>query len=92
MGAVLTRTCELFSNFRGIDELVAHGEKIEMTRSSSAFERSPVPMARAHRPTRVLFGVLSELDPEIGTGWRSAVDSNSQATSEALGKTQDSPS
>jgi hypothetical protein len=47
-----------------------------MTRSSSAFERSPVPMARAHRPTRGLFGVLSELDPEIGTGWRSELNSN----------------
>jgi hypothetical protein len=47
-----------------------------MTRSSSSFGRSPVPMAPAHRPTRGLFGVLSELVPEIGTGWRRGVDSN----------------
>src|SRR5258708_28268781 len=31
-------------------ELLAHREKIEVTRSGSPFERSPVPMARAHRP------------------------------------------
>jgi hypothetical protein len=30
-------------------ELLAHGEKIEATRSGSPFERSPVPMGRAHR-------------------------------------------
>jgi hypothetical protein len=36
-------------------ELLAPGEKIEVTRSGSPFERSPVPMARAHRPyTRVV--------------------------------------
>jgi len=33
--------------------------------------RSPVPMRGAHRPTRGPFGVLSELVPEIETGWRS---------------------
>jgi hypothetical protein len=59
-------------------ELLADREKNEVTRRGSPFERSPVPMARAHRPTRGLFGVLSELDPEIGTGWRSGVDSNSR--------------
>ncbi len=57
-------------------ELLAHREKIEVTRSGSPFERSPVPMARAHRPTRELFGVLSELVPEIETGWRSELNSN----------------
>ena len=31
-------------------ELLAHREKIEVTRSGSPFERSPVPMGRAHRP------------------------------------------
>src|SRR5260370_36568368 len=31
-------------------ELVAHREKIEVTRSGSPFERSPVPTGRAHRP------------------------------------------
>ena len=31
-------------------ELLARREKIEMTPSSASFERSPVPMARAHRP------------------------------------------
>jgi hypothetical protein len=31
-------------------ELVAHREKIEVTRRGSPFERSPVPMDRAHRP------------------------------------------
>jgi hypothetical protein len=30
-------------------ELLAHREKIEVTRSGSPFERSPVPMDRAHR-------------------------------------------
>jgi hypothetical protein len=30
-------------------ELLAHREKIEVTRSGSLFERSPVPMGRAHR-------------------------------------------
>jgi hypothetical protein len=31
-------------------ELLAHREKIEVTRSGSPFERSPVPMGHAHRP------------------------------------------
>jgi hypothetical protein len=31
-------------------ELLAHREKIEVTRRGSPFERSPVPMDRAHRP------------------------------------------
>jgi hypothetical protein len=31
-------------------ELLAHREKIEVTRSGSPFERFPVPMGRAHRP------------------------------------------
>jgi hypothetical protein len=31
-------------------ELLAHREKIEVTRCGSPFERSPVPMAPAHRP------------------------------------------
>jgi hypothetical protein len=31
-------------------ELLARREKIEVTRSGSPFERSPVPMRRAHRP------------------------------------------
>jgi hypothetical protein len=30
-------------------ELLAHKEKIEVTRNGSPFERSPVPMDRAHR-------------------------------------------
>jgi hypothetical protein len=30
-------------------ELLANREKIEVTRSGSPFERSPVPMGRAHR-------------------------------------------
>jgi hypothetical protein len=30
-------------------ELLAHREKIEVTRSGSPFERSPVPMTHAHR-------------------------------------------
>ena len=30
-------------------ELLAHREKIEVTRHGSLFERSPVPMGRAHR-------------------------------------------
>jgi hypothetical protein len=30
-------------------ELLAHREKIELTRSASPFERSPVPMGLAHR-------------------------------------------
>src|SRR3984893_2671072 len=32
------------------NELLAHREKIEITRSGSPFERSPVPMRRAPRP------------------------------------------
>jgi len=73
-------------------ELLAHREKIEVTRSGSPFERSPVPMALRIAATRARFAHFPGecLKPE--TGWRSAVDSNSQATSEALGKTQDSPS
>jgi hypothetical protein len=31
-------------------ELLAHKEKIEVTRSGSPFERSPVPMGHAHCP------------------------------------------
>jgi len=31
-------------------ELLAHRDKIEVTRSGAPFERSPVPMARAHLP------------------------------------------
>jgi hypothetical protein len=33
-------------------ELLAHREEIEVARTSSPFERSPVPMARAHCPYR----------------------------------------
>jgi hypothetical protein len=36
-------------------ELLAPRERIEVTRSGAPFERSPVPMGRAHRPyTRVV--------------------------------------
>jgi hypothetical protein len=43
-------------------ELLAHREKIEVTRSGSPFERSPVPMARAQRPyTRAVCALLRRM-------------------------------
>lgn len=44
-----------FANSSIGTELLAHREKIEVTRSGSPFERSPVPMGRAHCPTRAQF-------------------------------------
>jgi hypothetical protein len=41
--------CNVFAQGIGT-ELVARREKIEVTRSGSPFERSPVPVGRAHRP------------------------------------------
>jgi hypothetical protein len=39
-------------------ELLAHREKIEVTRSGSPFEHSPVPMRPAHRPyTRAVYAL-----------------------------------
>jgi hypothetical protein len=39
-------------------ELLAHREKIKVTRSGSPFDRSSVPVGRANPPTRVLFVVI----------------------------------
>jgi hypothetical protein len=59
-------------------ELLAHREKIEVTRSGAPFERSPVPMSRPHRHhTRAVAHFPGEcLKPE--TRWRREVDSNSR--------------
>jgi hypothetical protein len=46
-------------------ELLAHREKIEVTRSGSSFERSPVPMARAHRPYTRAVCALPRRMPQI---------------------------
>jgi hypothetical protein len=53
---------------------------------------SPVPRITQMRPRARAISPLRRRIRRDGTRWRSAVDSNSQATSEALGKTQDSPS
>jgi hypothetical protein len=57
-------------------EFPPHREKIELTRSGSPFERSPVPMGRAHRPYTAQFAIIPGecLKPE--TRWRRGVDSN----------------
>ncbi len=59
-------------------EFLAQREKIEVTRHHSTCELSLVPMGRAHRPHAGYFGVLSESVPEIGTRWRSGMNSNPQ--------------
>jgi hypothetical protein len=45
-------------------ELLAEREKIEVTRSGSPFERSPVPMARTHRPYTRAFRASSRRMPQ----------------------------
>ena len=61
-------------------ELLAHREKIEVTRPGPPFERSPVPMGRAIPATHAQFAhFLGErLKPE--TGWRSEMNSNPRTT------------
>jgi hypothetical protein len=44
-------------------ELLARREKIEVTRSGALFERSPVPMSRAHRRYTRLFCALPRRMP-----------------------------
>jgi hypothetical protein len=48
--------------------LLTHSEKIEVTRSASPFERSLVPMGRAHRCyTRVVWAFLLRTPQTCGT-------------------------
>jgi hypothetical protein len=46
--------CNVFAQVIGT-EFLAHREKIEVTRHDSTCALSPVPVGRAHRPTRGLF-------------------------------------
>jgi len=61
-------------------ELLADREKIEVTRSGAPFECSPVPMARAHRPTRAQFAHFPGECLKSETRWRRELNSNSQWT------------
>jgi hypothetical protein len=57
-------------------ELLAHREKIEVTPSGSPFERSPVPMGRAHRRYTRAFALFPGECLKLETRWRSEVNSN----------------
>ena len=59
-------------------ELLAHREKIEVTRHDSTYMLSPVPVRPAHRPhTRAFCGLPGE-GFKSETAWRSGMDSNPQ--------------
>ena len=66
--------------------LFARREKIAVTRSGSPFEHSPVPMGRAHRPTRAQFAHFPGECLKPKTRWRSGEDSNSRFRCPTWGK------
>ena len=57
-------------------ELLAHREKIQMTRPGSQFERSPVPIDRAIAATHAQFAHFRGECHEPDTRWRTGRDSN----------------
>jgi hypothetical protein len=60
-------------------EFLAHREKIEVTRYHSTSESLSGAGGTAASPHHVgYFGVLRESSPEIGTRWRSEMNSNRQ--------------
>ena len=66
-------------------EFLAHREKSKLRAMTRHVRLSPVPMGRAHRPTRAVFAVIPGecLKPE--TWWRREADLNSQYPPARLG-------